>query len=323
MALFGARAPTAGRWRDVNAVRRSRAALPVQVIRAALRHRTTGHAAEMAFFAVLTLVPSTVAVGSALGLSERLIGRNAVLEAESAAIHAIRTLMGPELTDAVVAPFVHEQLSQPQGGVALGGLLATWWLSSHLFFSTGHALDFAYGVQDRRPTVLERFIALAFAFGSVAMVSLTVELMATGPLGRSGGIAREMGLGDVYAFTWSVVRWPLLLAIVVTFLACLYRFGPNVRHTWRECLPGALLGSLLWVVAAVAFRVSAALGLSGSSGVAASDPSVRIIGQSVNAVIATVVWAYLASIAILLGGEFNAALRARRGLAPAEEPSVT
>ena len=42
----------------------------IRVARAAIAHRTTGHAAEMAFFAVLTLVPSTIAVGAALGLSE-------------------------------------------------------------------------------------------------------------------------------------------------------------------------------------------------------------------------------------------------------------
>jgi hypothetical protein len=73
-----------------------------------------------------------------------------------------------------------------------------------------------------------------------------------------------------------------------------------------------LVGAALWLVAAVAFRASAALGLRGSGGVAADDPAVTIIGQSVNAVVATVLWAYLASIAILVGGEFNAALRARR-----------
>jgi uncharacterized BrkB/YihY/UPF0761 family membrane protein len=39
---------------------------------------------------------------------------------------------------------------------------------------------------------------------------------------------------------------------------------------------------------------------------------VQIIGQSVNAVVATVLWAYLASIAILVGGEFNAILHERR-----------
>ena len=46
----------------------------LRVARESVEHRTTGHAAEMAFFAVLTLVPSTIAVGSMLGLSERLIG---------------------------------------------------------------------------------------------------------------------------------------------------------------------------------------------------------------------------------------------------------
>jgi hypothetical protein len=72
-------------------------------------------------------------------------------------------------------------------------------------------------------------------------------------------------------------------------------------------------------VAGAGFRVSAAIGLRSSSGVSTDDPTVHIIGQSVNAVVATVIWAYLASIAILLGGEFNAALGdRRRRRAPAE-----
>jgi membrane protein len=284
----------------------------VRVARASVRHRTTGHAAEMAFFAVLTLVPSTIAVGSALGFSERLLGPDAVNQAEDASIRGIRAVIGPELTDSAIAPFVHAQLSQPRGGVAIGGLLIAWWLASHLFAATGHALDFAYGVRDRRPSVAQRFIALAFALGSVLVVAMTVELMVNGPMGRRGWLLRQAGLGDAYYMAWSIVRWPLLLLIVVTFLVCLYRFSPNVRHCWRDCLPGAVLGALLWICAAVAFRVLAALGLRGSSGVAAADPSVQIIGQSVNAVVATVLWAYFASVAILLGGEFNALLRERR-----------
>ena len=296
--------PTRGAgWRAVDGP----AQILLRVARKSVEHRTTGHAAEMAFFAVLTLVPSTIAVGAALGLSENVIGAHAVDEAELAATQAIRALIGPELTDTAVAPFVHAQLSQPKGGVALGGLLAAWWLSSHLFASTGHALDFAYGVRDRRPTVVDRFIALAFALGSVVMVALTVELMVNGPLGRRG-----MGLGAAYRAGWSLLRWPLLLLIVVCFLVCLYRFSPNVRHHWRDCVPGALVGAVLWICAAVAFRISAAIGLSGSTGVAADNRDVQLIGQSVGAVVATVLWAYLASIAILLGGEFNAILRERR-----------
>src|SRR3954463_6570395 len=161
--------------------------MALHLLRTGQRHRITGHAAEMAFFAVLTLVPSTVAVGSALGLFRKVIGEDAVAEAEAAMTGAVRTLMGPDLADSVISPFVHAQLAQPQGGVALGGLLVAWWLSSHLFMSTAHALDYAYVVHDCRPTVIQRFIALAFALGSVAVVALTVELMVTGPLGDPHG----------------------------------------------------------------------------------------------------------------------------------------
>jgi membrane protein len=274
----------------------------------------------MAFFAVLTLVPSTVAVGAALGLSKHVIGAQVVADAETAVNGAVRTLMGPDLADSVISPFVHVQLSQPRGGVALGGLLVAWWLSSHLFEATGHALDTAYGVTERRRTIASRLLALAFALGSVLLVATTVEMMVVGPLGDpSSGPASDLGLSDVYAQGWAIVRWPLLLVIVVGFLVCLYRFSPNVRHGWRECLPGAIFGAALWILAAIAFRLSAAMGLQGSRGVAAGDPAVDVIGQSVNAVIATVLWAYLASIAILLGGEFNAALRARSA---AESPGA-
>jgi membrane protein len=290
----------------------------IRVARAAHSHRTTGHAAEMAFFAALTLVPSTIAVGAALGASKQVLGHDIVAKAENAVVGAVRTLMGPELADSVIAPFVHAQLSQSNGGVAVGGLLIAWWLSSHLFEATGHALDSAYGVADARATAIGRLLALAFALVSVVLVAVTVEMMVVGPLGSpSSGPAHWLGLGHAYAVAWSIMRWPMLLLVVVVFLMCLYRFAPNVRHTCRECLPGAVLGAALWILAAAAFRLAAALGLRAPSGVANDDPAVTIIGQSVHAVVATVLWAYLASIAILLGGELNALLKARRRRRPA------
>ena len=164
--------------------------VPVRAGLAAKAHRTTGHAAEMAFFAVLTLVPSTVAVGSALGLERRPDRRGHGAKAEDASVEAVRTLMGPELADKVIAPFVHAQLAQPRGGVAVIGLLVAWWLSSHLFMSTAHALDHAYHVEHGRTTVVQRFIALAFALISVGIVAASVELMVTGPLGNPRAASR-------------------------------------------------------------------------------------------------------------------------------------
>ena len=298
------------RWREEALSPARPWSLLVEVWRGAREHRTTGHAAEMAFFAVLTLVPSTIAVGSMLGVSERIVGTDPVAKAEAASTDAVRVLMGPDLTDVVIAPFVHAQLTQPHQDVALGALLIAWWLSSHLFMATGHALDYAYGVRERRPTVVQRFIALGFALGSVAVVAVTVEMMVSGPLGELTGYpARTLGIEGPYSTLWTVVRWPIGFALVVGFLVCLYRFSANVPHRWRQCLPGAVVGAVLWIGAAVVFRLTA--GVRDWSGVASNDPSVTLIGQAVNAVVSTVVWAYLASIAILLGGELNAALRSR------------
>jgi membrane protein len=299
------------RWRE-EALSPARPWSPlVEVWRGARAHRTTGHAAEMAFFAVLTLVPSTIAVGSALGFSERLVGSGVVSQAEEAASDAVRVLMGPELADVVITPFVHAQLTQPHRDVALGALLIAWWLSSHLFMATSHAIDDCYGVRDHRPTVVQRFIALAFALVSVAVVAVTAEMMVSGPLGElTGDPARTLGIEGAYSAIWSVVRWPIGFALVVGFLICLYRFSANVHHRWRDCLPGAVVGAGLWISAAVVFRLTA--GARDWSGVASNDPSVTLIGQAVNAVVSTVLWAYLASIAILLGGELNAVLRVRR-----------
>jgi membrane protein len=109
---------------------------------------------------------------------------------------------------------------------------------------------------------------------------------------------------------------------VVGFLVCLYRFSPNVRQSWAECLPGACAGAVLWILAAAAFRLAATLGLHSSAGVAADDPTVAVIGQAVNAVVATVLWAYLASVAILVGGELNVELRAGRAPAAAAAPKT-
>ena len=302
------------RWREEALSPTRPWSLLVEVWRGTKAHRTTGHAAEMAFFAVLTLVPSTIAVGSALGFSERLVGTGVVAQAEQASSDAVRVLMGPELADVVISPFVHAQLTQPHRDVAIGALLIAWWLSSHLFMATSHALDDCYGVHDHRPSFVQRFIALGFALASVAVVAVTAERMVSGPLGElTGDPAKTLGIGGAYSAVWSVVRWPIGFALVIGFLICLYRFSANVHQRWRDCMPGAIAGAALWISAAVAFRLTA--GARDWSGVASNDPSVTLIGQAVNAVVSTVLWAYLASIAILLGGELNAALRARRDTA--------
>jgi membrane protein len=293
--------------------------LCVHVARASLRHRVSGPAAEMSFFALLTLVPLTVAVGAALGVIERLVGPDKVARGQDAAISLVRVVISPRLTDGVVDPFVRAQLSQRQGGAAVGGLLLTWWLASQLFAATSRALDTAYHDRHQPQTFSQRLIALAFAFVSVVVVVLTLGIMVDAPfLDERRDLAGQLGISQAFITAWFYGRWPLLVLVLVGFLLCLYRFAPSVTHAWRDLVPGAVLGVVLWILAAIVFRIYLALGRGAPTGVLVNDAQVVIVGRAVGAVVATVLWTFFSSVAILLGNELNAELARRRG--PGQPP---
>ena len=287
--------------------------LGAHVLRTALRHRVTGPAAEMSFFAMLTLVPLTVAVGAALGQIQRFVGPEKIARGQDAAIALVRVVISPRLTDGVVDPFVRAQLNQQKGGAAIGGLLLTWWLAGRLFAATSRALDTAYEERHRRLSVNQRLIALGFAFGSVVVVVLTLGIMVDAPfLDEHRAVAAQFGVSQALVTAWYLARWPVVLFVLAVFLLCLYRFAPSIRHAWRHLVPGAVLGVLLWILAAVAFRIYLALGSGAPTGVVVNDARVVIIGQAVGAVVATVLWTYFSSVAILVGNELNAELARMR-----------
>ena len=288
-------------------------ALAAHLARTAPRHRVTGPAAEMSFFAMLTLVPLTVAVGAALGQIQRLVGPEKIARGQDAALSLVRVVISPRLTDGVVDPFVRAQLNQQKGGAAIGGLLLTWWLAGRLFAATSRALDTAYHDRHARLSITQRLIALGFAFISVLVVVLTLGIMVDAPfLDEDRDLAVQFGISQAMVTAWKIGRWPVVLVVLVAFLLCLYRFAPSVRHAWRHLLPGALLGVLLWILAAVAFRIYLALGSGAPTGVVVNNAQVVLIGRAVGAVVATVLWTYFSSVAILVGNELNAELARRR-----------
>jgi membrane protein len=269
----------------------------------------------MSFFAMLTLVPLTVAVGAALGQIQRFVGPEKIARGQDAAISLVRVVISPRLSDGVVDPFVRAQLNQQKGGAAIGGLLLTWWLAGRLFAATSRALDTAYDERHQRLSVHQRLIALGFAFGSVVVVFLTLGIMVDAPfLDEQRDVALEVGVSQALVTAWYLGRWPVVLLVLVAFLLCLYRYAPTVRHAWRHLLPGAVLGVLLWILAAVGFRVYLAFGSGAPTGVVVNDARVVIIGQAVGAVVATVLWTYFSSVAILVGNELNAELGRLRDL---------
>lgn len=282
-------------------------------LRSALDDRFTGLAAEMSFFALLGLVPLTVTFGAALGLLWEVADVTTVITARELVIDVLRIVLGGELADDL-APFVRQLLGVREGGVALGGLLVSLVVGGRIFVPVIYGLDHAHRVADRRSLLVQRLLGMALGFGSFFATGLMIAVLVLGPLlGNARRFATQLSAGRLFEISWAIGRWPILLACLVGFLACVYRFGPSVRLSWHDVLPGTVLATTLWLAVAGGFRVY--LTISGRTDVPASGSTpeaVAIVGHAVGAVIATALWVFLLGLAILLGGELNAALLRRR-----------
>lgn len=284
-------------------------------LRSALSNRFTGLAAEMSFFALLGLVPLTVAFGATLGLLWQFSDETTVLAARGLVIDMLRIVLGGELARDLV-PFVRELLRSREGGVALGGLAVSLLIGSRIFTPVIFGLDCAHGVSDRRSLVVQRLLGVALGLGSFAVTGLMVAVLVLGPLlGSARLLATRLAFGRAFELSWAIGRWPLMLLFLAGFLASVYRFGPSVSLSWRDVLPGTVATAVLWLTVAAGFRVY--LSMSGRTdvpvtGSAAEQQAVEIVGHAVGAVIATALWVFLLSGALLLGGELNAVLLRRR-----------
>ncbi|KGM13481.1 YihY/virulence factor BrkB family protein [Cellulomonas bogoriensis] len=286
----------------------------VQCWRRFVEVRVTGLAAEMTYFAMISVLPLVTALGAALGFLERVVGREDVDRIEQTVVDWLAGVFDQQLTADVLAPLVRGLLRDERAGVAVGSVAIALFLASRMFRAAIRALDDAYMVPERRTLVAQWTLGLGLALGAVITLVVLLTMLVIGPLlGGGQWLAEAAGQEEAYETAWATARWPLVAVVSALFLLVLYRYGPNARNTWWGCVPGALLGTAALVL--VAFGFGYYLDVAGPAAPAVGDAgeAVGVAAQTIGAVLAAVLWLWLSSIVILTGGVLNAELgRSRR-----------
>lgn len=104
-------------------------------------------------------------------------------------------------------------------------------------------------------------------------------------------------LRHIVLFFWRMVRWGISVVTSITVLAALYHFGTRRKEHWLWVAPGAIVGTLLWFPATLAF---------GWYVTRVADYS--MFYGSFGAGIATLVWLYITAFSVLIGAELNGVL---------------
>jgi membrane protein len=259
--------------------------------------RINGVAAEVAFFGILSIFPGLLMAAAALGVLEVFVGSRVASLTEENVIQFLNFVLTDNASAAVDA--VRDLFEAERGGIltlaSLGALLAVM----RGFGAVIRALNVAYDCRDSRGWLQRRVTALSLSLGTVILGAIVMVVFVSGPL-----LGHEQVLGGASAGLieiWMVARWPIALLVLVGWATTVYHFAPSHRSPWSWDLPGAVVAAALWLVMTG--------GLSLYLRVAArTNPVLGALGGG----LILLIWLYLLSLALLVGGEVNAELSSRR-----------
>jgi membrane protein len=247
--------------------------------------RCLGLAAELAYYFLLALVPAIVFLAAVASFfPARLI---------QDMLDALGRFAPPD-----VLRIVREQLTSIQGGENSGiltfGLLLALWSSSAAIVSITDALNRAYDIEEGRPWWKVRLTAIGLTIALAIFVLCAFTLIMLGPT-IAEWIAARMGLGGAFTLTWNVVQWPVVFALIVLGVAFVNYFAPDAEQDWEWVTPGAVLATILWLVASLVFKFYLA-----------NFADYNATYGSLGGVIVLMLWFYISGLSILVGAEMNA-----------------
>ena len=185
-------------------------------------------------------------------------------------------------------------LSEPSGGLLSFGILAALWTSSSAIVAISDALNHAYNVEEGRPFWRVRGMAILLTIGLSIFIIGSIVLLMFGPqIGR--WIADFVGLGRAFEIAWNILRWPVIVLLVITAIAMIYYFTPDVEQSWKWITPGSVFAVAVWLIASLGFSYYV-------NNFGAYDKTYGTIG----AIIVLLTWMYVSGLVILIGGEINA-----------------
>ncbi|AWZ47612.1 YihY/virulence factor BrkB family protein [Hathewaya limosa] len=243
-------------------------------------------ACQLAYSLILSIFPFLIFLLTIVGYSS--------LDAETI-MSTLQPLM-PHSAFELLSQTVSEVLTMGRIDVLSFGILGTLWASSSGFRAIIKGLNKAYETKDKRPYWKTIILSLISVF---VLIIIVIFAFSTVVFGEKIGLAiiKYLNLSMDFILNWNIIRYFMALIFMIVIFSILYYVIPCKNMKWLEVLPGALFSSLGWIITSAIFAYY----------VNNINNYSKIYG-GLGAVIVLLLWLFLTSIIILLGGEINAIL---------------
>ena len=184
--------------------------------------------------------------------------------------------------------------------LVVAGVISVWAASS-VIKSLMEGFQAAYRVPRTRGFWSRTGLSIALVLMSAVPLAAASVLLVFGSQFESGvlHLMKVDPLWNPFARAWQLVsrltRYAVAFATTILVTMLLYYFGPYRRQTFRALFPGAVLATVLWMLAT-----------NGFGWYVRNMAHYNVMYGSVGASIALLVWMYLIAAIALVGCEFNA-----------------
>jgi membrane protein len=257
----------------------------------------TDLAAVLTYHALLSIFPALLAIVGLLGV----IGQ---AKATTTALLNIVRSVAPASAVALLQEPIEQLIDSPSAGLAvLIGVLAALWSASGYVRAFSRAMNRVYRVEEGRPFWVVAPVMLAVTVALlIAIAIIGVLLVVSGPIAKALGSV--VGLGPASVFAWSIIRWPVLVALGAAILAVLYYVTPNV-----------IPPKLRWIsIGAVIALASMGLASAGFAFYIGNFSHYNKTYGAIGGVVVLVLWIWILNLAILFGAEIDTETERHREL---------
>lgn len=203
-------------------------------------------------------------------------------------LHAMKVF--PDDVESIITSLITN--ADLSSAVIIGLVGVSGWTLSSALVTLSKSFNVFYKVKETRNFIVTRLLAMLWA---ILFFMLIVSIMVIVVFG-------DLILGIMYKYLGIQPHGPALeitgyaaLYIVVTFLiAVIYKFVPNVKITFKSVIKGAATTTFLWVVSSYAFSIYVN-----------NFARYHLLYGSIAGVIILIIWIYITSMVLLLGGEIN------------------
>jgi membrane protein len=276
---------------------------PVEVVvgtvDAAMRDRLPGLAAEIAFWVLLSLPALLLATIAATGVvGDTFAGGDWQDQLLNRTVEVSRVALTDATIDSVVRPVLEQLLEGGGIGLISVSFAAAVWTASRAVKVVLTLLAIVSNREEARQGWQDRIIGFAVTLGALLVGIVLLPLLIAGP--NLGEQISEWAGGNVglFADLWRQLYWPVIIVGATLAIALLYHLGVPGRTRWRHELPGAVLATAVWLAGSAGLRLYGTWVADGDS----------VYGPMAGPIV-LMLWLWLTGFAVLLGAEFNAAIR--------------